>query len=125
MAERRYTLSENVLSRDGNDLVVMHYLTSDPAIKQELCDALNETTRLQAELEYANRRIEAEAGDNVKLRKIHVEETTRLQARVELLEEAITNASLLICHHGSHECMAAMRVFGEVMDAAAMKRMGI
>ena len=41
-------------------------------------------------------------------------ETARLQARVEELEEAITNASILICHSQEPYAKAAMRVFGEV-----------
>ena len=46
-------------------------------------------------------------------------------ARMDVLEEAITNASLLICESSAPECRAAMKIFGKVMDEAARKRMGI
>lgn len=45
--------------------------------------------------------------------------------RVEVLEEAITEASLVLCEQTTPEDVAAMRIFGKVMDAAAQKRMGI
>ena len=46
-------------------------------------------------------------------------------ARMDVLEDAITNASLLICESSAPECRAAMKIFGKVMDEAARKRMGI
>lgn len=47
------------------------------------------------------------------------------RARVEELEDAITEVSLLLCEDQSDNARAAMRIFGKVMDADARKRMGI
>lgn len=45
--------------------------------------------------------------------------------RIQQLEEAITEASLQLCESDASEAKAAMRIFGKVMDAEAMKRVGI
>jgi hypothetical protein len=54
-----------------------------------------------------------------------LERLRELEARVCELEEAITEASLGLCESAAPEAKAAMTLFGKVMDAAAMKRMGI
>lgn len=46
-------------------------------------------------------------------------------ARIEQLEAAILEASLLICESRTAEAHALMRIFGNVMDEDARKRVGI
>ena len=53
------------------------------------------------------------------------EQIKALTERRDQLEEAITNASILICESREPECKAEMRVFDEVMDAEARRRVGI
>lgn len=51
--------------------------------------------------------------------------TDEAARRIELLEEAILEASLIICELRTAEAHAIMRIFGRVMDDEAMKRAGI
>jgi hypothetical protein len=45
--------------------------------------------------------------------------------RVVELEEAITEASLMLCESKDPLASRVMKIFDKVMDAAARKRMGI
>lgn len=47
------------------------------------------------------------------------------KSRADILEEAIAEASLVLCESSSQEAKDAMAIFGKVMDAAAMKRLGL
>lgn len=135
------SLSEHVTKHVGNPRLCSTCNSFFREVLQDIPDLLQEVQRLKDEnaklKEVVVRRSGASSWEEFigtwdPTEESAVDAIRRLKAelalahgRVRVLEDAVLKASVYICESSSIDDKAAMKVFGKVMEEAAMNRLGV